>query len=1075
MSDKKLTENIFIDDPKIYDKKINVLEPKDKKNDIDLDHSFYDNIIEAGLSSKLDLSGINSLSQTAQSRNEMYNIYDTMCEDGRISAVIETYADDSTQRNDSGNIVWCESSDSNIAQLVNFILDSFNINKNIYKWVYSLCKYGDVYLRLYRESEYSDKLFSKKKNKLNEDIKIKAYKPNDKFAIFMEMVPNPAEMFELTRFGKTIGYIKADVNSIVGKTDSLEFSTYKYKFKEQDITIYEPTEFVHAALETGSNRQEETVDIFLDETDYNNNNTDLSYSVRKGESLLADVFQTWRSLQLLEASVLLNRITKSSIVRLVNVNVGDMPKENVTKVLRHVKQMIEQKSAINTGVSLNEYTNPGPIENNVYVPVHGEIGAISISQLGGDVDVKGLADLDYYINKLYGDLRVPKQYFCLRGNTPIRLLNGKTRTIEYLFNHKDEFIGKGILSCSPSGKIEPTKIKNIILTKQRASFIRIHLNNEKYVDLTPEHRVMLRDGSFVEAQALKENDSLMPCYDKMIDNRRYILDNEYGKWKPQYRIVAESIYSIDDLKGKQVHHIDHNKHNDDLYNLIPLTGEEHINCHINELHEANKEACKKNKELGISHGNVNKFSVTNGINNKWLNKGSEIPDGYWLGQTCQYSEEGRKKISETISKANKGRPSPVKGKTKYNCERIRKAIEHSSKTRAEREKLGMYSEMHKKHSEFCKKSNFWVKMHEGYMKTISENRLSKEHYVRCLNCGSIHKIMCNQDWYNEYLNMNKLWYCCKECQSIDGRGKLARSYNLYLSCDKNIDKYASERCSGKYGRRDAYFLPESLKERLPIIDNYCPDCNHKVTKIEWLDVEEPAYDIEVESENHTFELPCGIFVHNCQTDDSTGFNGGTSLTIISSRYSKKIIHIQNTILQAITDAVNLILLDKGLLSYINNFTLKMLPPITQEEIDRRESLSNKVQLTSDIMNMLSDVEDPIIKSKMLKSLLSSVLEDSEVIELLQEQIDLMEQNKEDEELNQDLGEESDENVEDEDSFSPRGGNSRSEFNDTFGGELNSGGEEPEPETTAGAEESETQGVLPSPNELNVDLDTGEEI
>jgi hypothetical protein len=123
------------------------------------------------------------------------------------------------------------------------------------------------------------------------------------------------------------------------------------------------------------------------------------------------VFKIWRELNLLENSVLLNRITKSSIVRVINVEVGDMPKENVGPHLNGIKQLIEQKSAINENVSLNEYTNPGPVENNVYVPTRGGQGALTTQQIGGDVDVKSLADLDYFKNKFFGALRVPKQYF----------------------------------------------------------------------------------------------------------------------------------------------------------------------------------------------------------------------------------------------------------------------------------------------------------------------------------------------------------------------------------------------------------------------------------------------------------------------------------------------------------------------------------------------------------------------------------------------------------------------------------------------------------------------------------------
>lgn len=116
---------------------------------------------------------------------------------------------------------------------------------------------------------------------------------------------------------------------------------------------------------------------------------------------------------LLENSLLLNRITKSSILRIIGVEVGDMPKEMVGSHLQGIKSMMEQKAALNTGKSINEYTNPGPMENNIYVPTHGGIGAITTSQVGGDVNVGQLSDIDYFQNKFFGSLRIPKQYFGL--------------------------------------------------------------------------------------------------------------------------------------------------------------------------------------------------------------------------------------------------------------------------------------------------------------------------------------------------------------------------------------------------------------------------------------------------------------------------------------------------------------------------------------------------------------------------------------------------------------------------------------------------------------------------------------
>ena len=46
-------------------------------------------------------------------------------------------------------------------------------------------------------------------------------------------------------------------------------------------------------------------------------------------------------------------------------------------------------------------------------------------------------------------------------------------------------------------------------------------------------------------------------------------------------------------------------------------------------------------------------------------------------------------------------------------------------------------------------------------------------------------------------------------------------------------------------------------------------------------------------------------------DDAAGFNGGSSLSVLSSIYAKSVRRVQNSILQALSDAINLFLLNKG--------------------------------------------------------------------------------------------------------------------------------------------------------------------
>ena len=431
-------ESAFVDRPEIYHKETIAVPAPERSIGIDTKESIFSNIVNGAKSGGLDFNTLASFTSISQSRNNVYMLLDSMCEDATVAAVLETYAEDATEYNDEGQIVWAESSVPEVQKYVQFLLDSMNVDKHIFKWTHQLCKYGDVYLRLYRESDWkNDSLFDgrdklKKQltesyklsntsfsetSELNEDVKVKKYSQNDHYVNYLEMYVNPADIFELTKFGKTYAYIQSPSNSnnTQNATSNYIFQNQmSYKFNKNDINIHGPMDYVHACLEDNSSRSEEKVSII---TSTDENSQDLTYTVKRGQSLLYNVFKVWRELSLLENSVLLNRVTKSSVVRMISVEVGDMPKEMVGPHLQGIKALIEQKSSLKAGSSISEYTNPGPIENNIYIPTHEGIGAITTSQIGGDVDVKSLADLEYYQNKLFGAFRVPKQYFGLTGDS----------------------------------------------------------------------------------------------------------------------------------------------------------------------------------------------------------------------------------------------------------------------------------------------------------------------------------------------------------------------------------------------------------------------------------------------------------------------------------------------------------------------------------------------------------------------------------------------------------------------------------------------------------------------------------
>ena len=75
------------------------------KIDIDTNKVLIDNIIEAGIQSKIDISAIDRFTSISNARDQVYQLIDTMCNDSAVSAIVRTYTDDVCEMADNGHIV----------------------------------------------------------------------------------------------------------------------------------------------------------------------------------------------------------------------------------------------------------------------------------------------------------------------------------------------------------------------------------------------------------------------------------------------------------------------------------------------------------------------------------------------------------------------------------------------------------------------------------------------------------------------------------------------------------------------------------------------------------------------------------------------------------------------------------------------------------------------------------------------------------------------------------------------------------------------------------------------------------
>ena len=345
----------------------------------------------------LNMNEINKFRLLKSNRNEKFNSFDLMSQDSRVASILNMYADDCTQYNQSSKIIWAESSDQNCADFVNRLIDNLQLNKHAWSHIYSLCKYGDLYLELFYDEE-----------KINNTNGTNNYfRPNGStIEERIEMVRNPGSMFDLISHGKTSFYVKVNSNEENYEAISQGMQMYQNSSKPEDNCLYPPDKFIHISLNDAFNRF--TNKYILQNTE---TGKDEEFDIKEGTSILANAFKTWSELNLLEDSVLLNRLSKSAIIRLIQIEVGNTEGEDVQEVLKSLRDKISRSRYFDktTGDFKNQ-ANPGPLENIIYHATHKGNGAITHSTIGGDVNVKDLADVDYFLEKFAQSFPIPVAY-----------------------------------------------------------------------------------------------------------------------------------------------------------------------------------------------------------------------------------------------------------------------------------------------------------------------------------------------------------------------------------------------------------------------------------------------------------------------------------------------------------------------------------------------------------------------------------------------------------------------------------------------------------------------------------------
>lgn len=249
-----------------------------------------------------------------------------------------------------------------------------------------------------------------------------------------------------------------------------------------------------------------------------------------GRSYIEPARISWKHMVTIEDAMLVYRITRAPERRIYFIDVGDLAPNEVEGFIHKVKNELKTDVDVEiiSGNIDYRFTSMSPIED-YFIPTTGDKTSTRIETLPGGSNEGVVEEYD--------------RFRCLRGDTKIKLFgSGQILTIKEIVDNFTPGAYK-VFSVNPTTlELQIVDIIGASKTEKNAELLRIHLNNNKYIDCTKTHPFMMVNGKFKEAKDLHIDDSLM----SFITNKHtFMLRNTTHKvTKIEFLDFREDTYDI---------------------------------------------------------------------------------------------------------------------------------------------------------------------------------------------------------------------------------------------------------------------------------------------------------------------------------------------------------------------------------------------------------------------------------------------------------------------------------------------------------------------------------------------------
>ena len=185
---------------------------------------------------------------------------------------------------------------------------------------------------------------------------------------------------------------------------------------------------------------------------------------------------------------------------------------------------------------------------------------------------------------------------CFSGDTKVALTDGRNISFKELVDENLKNKENYCYTIQEDGSVGIGKIENPRVTKRSAEVIKVILDNGEEIICTPDHKFMLKNEEYKNADSLTKEDSLMPLYEKEIGitsraNHRIIRIEKIGEKIDVYDIEVSGTHNFALSSGVFVHNSARQARNKDYQAILPLKGK------ILNVEKANPVKVLSNEEI----------------------------------------------------------------------------------------------------------------------------------------------------------------------------------------------------------------------------------------------------------------------------------------------------------------------------------------------------------------------------------------------------------------------------------------------------------------------------------------------